>query len=107
LRTLGLRGPDLVRMLLSEQAIIYAFGVLGGTLLGAALAFATLPYLEFSDTTLDPASVGVPPYLLTINPVVAAGLYGALLLAFGMALLLVAVLAARLGLGRALHIGED
>jgi predicted lysophospholipase L1 biosynthesis ABC-type transport system permease subunit len=107
LRTLGMSGGQLLRMLLSEQVIVYFFGLLGGTALGLALSSATLPYLQFSSSISDPDQVGVPSYLFVFNFPGAAFFYAALALAFLLSLLLAARVAATVGLGRTLRLGED
>ncbi|HLY30186.1 MAG TPA: FtsX-like permease family protein, partial [Ktedonobacterales bacterium] len=107
LRTLGLTGSELARILLGEQLVVYLLGLLGGTLLGALLTTATLPYLQFSDPTLDPAKLGIPPYTLDTNWGEIGLFYLALVIACGLALTLAARVAVRRGLGQALRIGED
>ncbi|HLY31851.1 MAG TPA: ABC transporter permease [Ktedonobacterales bacterium] len=107
LRTLGLRVRDLTGILRGEQIIVYLFGLLGGTLVGALLTLATTPYLQFSDPSLDPAQVGVPPFTLTIPWALPVIFYLALLLACGTLLWLAGRLTAARGLGQALRIGED
>jgi putative ABC transport system permease protein len=107
LRTLGMSGGQLVRMLLSEQTIVYFFGLLGGTALGLALSTATLPYLQFSSSISDPDQVGVPSYSFVFNTPSATLFYGALAIAFVFSLLLAARVAATVGLGRTLRLGED
>jgi ABC-type lipoprotein release transport system permease subunit len=107
LRTLGTSGGQLVRMLLGEQLIVYLFGLAGGTALGAVLATATLPFLQFSSSLASPDQVGVPPYQLVLNMAGAAAFYGALLVAFVVALVMAAQVAATVGLGKTLRLGED
>jgi putative ABC transport system permease protein len=112
LRTLGMSRGQLSRQLLSEQTTVFGFGLVGGTLLGLALVTATLPFLQFSDSTvdpatMDPATLGVPSYQVTFDPRTLAMFYGVLLLAFLVTLLLAARSAARIGLGNALRLGED
>jgi len=107
LRTLGMSGGQLARMLLSEQMIVYFFGLLGGTALGLALSTATLPYLQFSSAISDPDQAGIPSYLFVFNAPGAAFFYGALVVAFLISLLLASRVAATIGLGRALRLGED
>ncbi|HUY78934.1 MAG TPA: FtsX-like permease family protein, partial [Ktedonobacterales bacterium] len=115
LRTLGLGARDLGRILLSEQIVVYLFGLVGGTTLGAILATATLPYLQFSDPALNTAQiatanvaqVGIPPYTLAVNWAPVGLFFLALLVACGLALLLATRLAAARGLGQSLRIGED
>ncbi|HEV8190280.1 MAG TPA: FtsX-like permease family protein, partial [Ktedonobacterales bacterium] len=107
LRTLGMARVQLTRLLLSEQLVVYLLGTLGGTAIGIVLATVTLPFLQFGDTTLDPSTIGVPPYRLALDPRPALVFYVALLVAFVIALLLAARYANRLGLGRALRVGED
>jgi ABC-type lipoprotein release transport system permease subunit len=107
LRTLGTSGSQLTALLLSEQGVVYLFGLVGGTLLGLLLTTATLPFLQFSDTAVDPSRVGVPPYQLVLSPSGMLTFYAALLLAFALALLIAARYAATIGLGQALRLGED
>jgi hypothetical protein len=97
----------LIRTLLGEQAVVYAFGLVGGTALGALLVTATLPFLEFSSHPVDPALLGIPPYVLQTSPIELAIFYGSLLMAFVVALLIAARYAATIGLGSALRLGED
>ncbi|MFI5272780.1 MAG: FtsX-like permease family protein [Ktedonobacterales bacterium] len=107
LRTIGMAGRELTGLLLGEQVVVYLFGLVGGLLLGLLLATATLPFLQFSDTTIDPSTLGVPPYTLTFNWQAEAYFIAALLLAFGVALLIAARYANTIGLGKALRLGED
>jgi predicted lysophospholipase L1 biosynthesis ABC-type transport system permease subunit len=107
LRTLGMSGGQLMRMLLGEQVIVYLFGLLGGTALGLALSSATLPYLQFSSSLADADQAGVPAYLFVFNTPGAILFYSALALAFLLSLLLAARVAATVGLGRTLRLGED
>jgi hypothetical protein len=83
------------------------FGLLGGTVLGAVLASATLPYLQFSDTTIDPATLGIPPYRLALDVTRSLEFYAVLAGAFIVALVIAARFAARVGLGKTLRLGED
>lgn len=107
LRTLGMPSGQLTRVLLGEQLTLYGFALVGGTLLGAVLMTATLPYLQFSEGTVDPAHAGVPPYTLVVPPRTLLEFYAALAVALLLALLLVARYASHVGLGKALRIGED
>ncbi len=107
LRTLGASGGQLVRLLLGEQLAIYLFGLLVGTVLGALLATATLPYLEFGGGQSDAATQSVPPAVLAIHWPSVGLFYSALALALLLALLWMASYANRLGLGRTLRLGED
>jgi putative ABC transport system permease protein len=107
MRTLGMSGRQLTFVLLGEQAIVYFFGLIGGTLLGLVLVTATLPFLQFSDTTINPATVGVPSYVLTLDARSTLVFYLALLLAFLAALLIASRYARSIGLGDALRLGED
>ncbi|HEY7850812.1 MAG TPA: FtsX-like permease family protein, partial [Ktedonobacterales bacterium] len=107
LRTLGVGNRELTQILLSEQSVVYVFGLVGGTALGALLVTATLPFLQFSDRPVDPALLGTPPYVLVTDPQALGVFYLALLLAFVVALVIAARYAATVGLGRALRLGED
>jgi ABC-type lipoprotein release transport system permease subunit len=107
LRTLGMNRSQMLRMLLGQQVAIYAFGLLCGTALGLALSSATLPFLQFSTSALDPTQRIVPPFLLVFQPLGLALFYTGLVAAFLLGLFIAARAAARIGLGRALRIGED
>ncbi len=107
LRTIGMAGRELTGLLLGEQVVVYLFGLVGGTILGLLLATATLPFLQFSNTTVDPSTLGIPPYVLTFNWQAVGYFYLALLAAFAVALLIAARYANTIGLGKALRLGED
>jgi len=107
LRTMGMAGRQLTGMLLGEQVVVYAFGLIGGTVLGLLLVTATLPFLEFSDTTIDPSRLGVPPYALAFNAPGIGLFYVTLLVAFAVALAIAARYASTIGLGKTLRLGED
>ena len=107
LRTLGGRKPQLVRILLGQQLVVFGFGLLAGTVLGAVLSTATLPFLQFTTSTLNTTAQQLPPYVLSINPSAMVGFYGVLLAALALALLIGVGGALRGGLGTALRIGED
>ncbi len=107
LRTIGMSARQLAGLLLGEQVVVYLFGLLGGTLLGLLLVTATLPYLQFSDTAVDPSRLGIPPYQLAFTAQGILLFYLALLAAFALALLIAARYAATIGIGKALRIGED
>ena len=107
MRTVGMSGRQLTLVLLGEQVVVYLFGLIGGTLLGLVMVTATLPFLQFSDTTINPAKVGIPPYILTFNGQTVLYFYAALLMAFIVALAIAARYATRIGLGNTLRLGED
>ena len=107
LRTLGVGNRDLTQILLSEQRVVYIFGLVGGTVLGALLVTATLPFLQFSESSVNAAQLVTPPYVLTTDPHALGFFYLALVVAFVVALLIAARYAATVGLGRALRLGED
>jgi putative ABC transport system permease protein len=106
LRTLGGQRQQLLGILLSQQAVVYGFGLVVGTLLGVLLATATLPFLTFSTAVSDTASQ-LPPSLLAIDARTIAGFYAALLLAFAAALIIGTLALTRTGLGQVLRLGED
>ena len=107
MRTLGMTRDQIRDLLLSEHILAYLFGLVAGTALGLLLTTATLPFLGYSSALQNPATVGVPPYVIAFNPLALVAFYAMLVLIFGTALLLEARLAARAGLGQALRIGED
>lgn len=106
-RTLGMASRQLTGLLLGEQTVVYIFGLLGGTILGLILTTATWPFLTFSDSAVDPSKVGVPAYVLRFDWQAVGIFYGALLVAFVLALTIAARYAATIGLGKALRLGED
>ena len=107
LRTIGMAGRELTGLLLGEQVVVYLFGLVGGIILGLLLSSATLPFLQFSTTTVDPSTLGIPPYVLTFNWQAVGYFFLALLAAFIVALLIAARYANTIGLGKALRLGED
>lgn len=107
LRTLGMTARQIQALLLSESAVMYVFGLVGGLALGIALSTATLPFLDYTAALQDPATVGVPPYALDFAPPTLAILFAAFLLFFVIALAIQAGAATRAGLGSAMRIGED
>jgi putative ABC transport system permease protein len=107
LRTLGVGGGELVRVLLGQQAIMYGFGLLGGTALGVLLATATLPFLQFTTSSAGAAALALPPYTLVFNAAGIAVFYGVLIVACVAALGVASWVALRVGLGKALRLGED
>jgi ABC-type lipoprotein release transport system permease subunit len=107
LRTIGMANRQITGLLLGEQVVVYLFGLVGGTVLGLLLTSATLPFLQFSDTTVDTTKLGIPAYQLIFNPHNIAIFYAALIVAFVIALVIAARYAANIGLGKALRLGED
>jgi hypothetical protein len=107
MRTLGMSARQLVRLLLGEQVVVFAFGVVAGSLLGLLLVSTTLPFLELTDSTIAGGTPSLPPYALALDPPRVALFYLALVVVCLMALLLSARVAAAAGLGQALRVGED
>jgi ABC-type lipoprotein release transport system permease subunit len=107
LRTVGMGARQLARLLLAEQVMVYVFGLAGGTVLGLAMATATLPFLQFGDTSNDPSILGIPAYLLAFDPGAMGLFYLTLAVATVVALVLSQRFAARVGLGKTLRLGED
>ena len=89
LRTLGLLPGRVTRILLVEQALVYLFGVVGGTFLGGLLLPAIVPFLGFGETTGDLTMVGVPPDQVVLDLPGVAAFYLALVVVFLLALELV------------------
>jgi ABC-type antimicrobial peptide transport system permease subunit len=106
-RTLGMANRQLGALLLGEQAFVYLFGLLGGTLLGLILTTAITPFLTYSDSAANPNTIGIPPFMPQTNWSAIGLFYGALLVAFVLALVIAARYAASIGLGRALRLGKD
>ncbi|HEV2235345.1 MAG TPA: FtsX-like permease family protein [Ktedonobacterales bacterium] len=107
LRTVGMGARQLARLLLAEQVMIYLFGLIGGTVLGLVMATATLPFLQFGDTSNDPSILGIPAYLLAFDPGAMGWFYLTLGVAAVVALALSQRFAAQVGLGKTLRLGED
>lgn len=107
LRTLGMGGGALLRMLMSEQAIIYITGALGGIALSALLAFGALPFLSFSNAAYQPPVLDVPTPQLAVNLNGSVIFLLALVGMFAIALVIVGFVAQSSGLGKALRVGED
>jgi hypothetical protein len=107
LRTLGLSEGALTRMLLTEQALVYILGGLGGVAIGALLAVASLPFLGFNTSTYMPPVLGVPSSQLAVNLNGSLLYLGTLLVIFVAALTIAGAVARVSGLGRALRVGED
>ncbi len=111
LRTLGLGGRELTRVLVTQQVAVYAVGLLAGTLLGLLVAVATLPYLDFTAAltdagTIDTSGLGIPPFALAFDAQGTLVVYAALALILMAALAIQRVFATRT-LRRALRLGED
>jgi putative ABC transport system permease protein len=104
LRTLGMSRWQLVRMLLARQAIIYALGLAGGSVLGIILATTSTALFQFGGVA---ASGGAAPALLVFPAAALAVFYAALLGAFALSLAIEARAAMRLGLGQTLRLSED
>jgi hypothetical protein len=107
LRTIGMGSRQVLSMLLWEQAIVYAGALVGGTAVGLVLTLATVPFLQFSDTSLDPVMLGVPSFALVANPAAVVLFYLGVAASLVVAMAFTARYAARRGLGRALRIGEE
>ncbi len=107
LRTMGMGGAMLLRMLLSEQVVIYLTGALGGVALSALLAFAALPFLSFSTAAYQPPVLDVPTPHLSVNLNGSVIFLLALVVMFAIALVIVGFVAQSSGLGKALRVGED
>jgi ABC-type antimicrobial peptide transport system permease subunit len=96
LRTLGMASRQVTTMLLGELLVLYALGLAGGIALGLILISTTLPFLQFGEITAEPSMLGVPPYMVAVDP-----------LALVLALLLAARYARRVELGITLRRSED
>ncbi|HEX8728209.1 MAG TPA: FtsX-like permease family protein [Ktedonobacterales bacterium] len=107
LRTLGLSEGALTRMLLTEQALVYLLGALGGVVIGALLSVASLPFLGFNTSTYQPPVLGVPSSQLAVNLSGSLAFLLALCVIFLVALVIAGLVARSTGLGRALRVGED
>ncbi|HEU0028049.1 MAG TPA: FtsX-like permease family protein [Ktedonobacterales bacterium] len=107
LRTLGMGDSQLLRMLLSEQTVIYITGALGGIALSALLAAAALPFLAFSSASYQPPELGVPAPRLAVNLNGSVVFLLALFAMFALALAIAGLVARSSGLGQALRVGED
>lgn len=107
LRTIGMSSRQILGQLLGEQIVVYFFGLVGGTALGLLLTTATLPFLQFSEGSVDPVTLGVPPYIVLFDGRGLAAFYVALLIAVAVALAIAGRYASAIGLGKALRLGAD
>jgi ABC-type lipoprotein release transport system permease subunit len=107
LRTLGMEESALLRMLLSEQAMVYVVGALGGIAICALLALAALPFLSFNTSSYQPPVPDVPSPALDINYTSSGIFMLAILAMFIVALAISGFVARSSGLGKALRVGED
>lgn len=111
LRTLGMRPGEIRRMLLGKQSLLYGFGLVVGTALGALLVVAVVPLFQTGGhVTSDVAPAvapGIPPYFLVYPSRTLAVAYAVLLALVLASLLVLTWLIQRGHLSTALRVGED
>ncbi|HEX9068438.1 MAG TPA: FtsX-like permease family protein [Ktedonobacterales bacterium] len=107
LRTLGTTTRQITSLLFDEQLIVFALGLLGGAALGIILSLATVPLLVYSDSSVDLAKLGVPPYQILYSPSATGIFFTTLALAFVISLVVASWSAARVMLSQALRVSED
>ncbi|HEX6799473.1 MAG TPA: FtsX-like permease family protein [Ktedonobacterales bacterium] len=105
LHAIGGTGSQLTRIVVWQQAAVYLFALVGGTLLGYVLTLLILPTLQFAGGATGP-DAAVPPYILVYNPLTTAGFYAVLVVAFAAGLAIAAARARGLG-AQALRLSED
>jgi hypothetical protein len=103
LRALGLSRRQLSRMLLVEQGVAVAFGLIVGLGLGLLVARLVVPLVLLTPQAQRP----LPAALLEIPWLRLAALTGVVLVALVVVVRLVSARLARAGLGQALRLGED
>lgn len=107
MRTLGASVREMARALLSEQLVVYVFGLLVGGCLGAALSTTTLPILRYAGQLGPAAGLNLPPYAVAFPATALVLLFAALLVGCALGLGLATRSMRRAGLGEALRLGED
>jgi hypothetical protein len=103
LRAMGLSPRQLFGWLSLENAFLLAIGVLGGTGLGLALAWAVLPFV----TLTQQATAVVPPVRVVIPWELVAVLAGVGALAMGLSILLLGDALRRMRVANTLRLGEE
>ncbi len=103
LRALGLSPRQLVRWMALEHGVLLAISLIGGTLLGIALAWLVLPLIAVTQqaTQVVPGVIVVVPWLTIV--LLELGVVAVLLLVVGV----LALVLRRGGLGTLLRLGED
>ena len=103
LRAVGLSNRQLVAWLGLENALLVAFGLIGGTLLGIALAWLVLPLIAITQE----ATVAVPEVIVVYPWDTIFWLELSLIVVLAAAVGLLAVMLRRMGLGALLRLGEE
>ena len=103
LRAVGLSNRQLVAWLGLENALLVAFGLVGGTLLGVALAWLVLPLIAITQE----ATVAVPEVIVVYPWDTIFWMELSLIAVLAAAVGLLAVMLRRMGLGALLRLGEE
>jgi predicted lysophospholipase L1 biosynthesis ABC-type transport system permease subunit len=103
MRAVGLSNRQLLAWLSLENAMLVLFGLVGGTLLGVLLAWVVLPLISITQeaTEVVPGVIVVYPWQTIL------WLELAIIAVLGAAVLMLAVMLRRMGLGALLRIGEE
>ncbi|MEZ4570900.1 MAG: FtsX-like permease family protein [Thermomicrobiales bacterium] len=103
MRAVGLSNRQLMAWLGLENALLVLFGLIGGTLLGIALAWAVLPLIAITQEATEavPGVIVVYPWQTILW--LELSMIAVLILAVG----LLAIMLRRMGLGALLRLGEE
>ncbi|MCB8965528.1 MAG: FtsX-like permease family protein [Ardenticatenaceae bacterium] len=104
LRATGLSTRQLLGLLSLEGLLMMVLGLLAGTGIGYGLALAIRPFLSSS---LRTAIAGNAIYEIIVNWIQVAGLYGLLIVGYGLVLLVLVVILLQTGIHRALRLGDE
>ncbi len=104
LRALGLSARQLLRLLVTEGALVILLGLVAGTAIGYGLAHVMVPYLS---RALSEALAGVTIAQILVDWPTIARLYALLVGLYALAMLLLLLALMRVGIHRALRIGEE
>jgi len=104
LRAIGLSARQLLTLLVTEGALVMGLGLAAGAVIGYGLAHVMVPYLS---RALTQALAGVIIGKILIDWPAVARLYTLLAGCYGLAMLLLLLALMRVGIHRALRIGDE
>ncbi len=104
MRATGLSAPQLLQLLSLEGVIMMVFGLLAGSGIGYGLAVIMRPFLS---RTLATAVNGNVIHKIIVDWTAVTGLYSLLILAYAIALTLLLIILLRVGIHRAMQMGEE
>ena len=104
LRAMGLSVRQLLSLLATEGVLVVGLGLAAGTLMGYGLSRAMIPHLS---RALSDALAGVAIKQVLVDWVSVAQLYALLIAFYGLALALLLLILTRVGVHRALRVGDE